>query len=72
VVQYWGDACHDLPVTPMPIVVRASVADARASGATTLDIGISTDHGSPNLGLIQFKRAMGCRTEVRTVVALDL
>ena len=72
VVQYWGDACHDLPVTPMPIVVRASVADARASGATTLDIGISTDHGSPNVGLIQFKRAMGCRTEVRTVVALDL
>lgn len=72
VVQYWGDSGHDLPRSPMPFLVEAVVADALARGAQFVDIGISTDHGDPNLGLIQFKRSVGCLSEVRLVLALDL
>lgn len=72
VVQYWGDNAPHLAVSPMPVMVAAVVEHGLHTGASVLDIGISTDHGEPNLGLIQFKRAFGCSTELRTTMALDL
>ena len=71
-VQYWGDHGHTLTRSPMPLLVEAVVADAIRTGASMVDIGISTDHGEPNLGLMRFKRAMGCRVEPRLTLALDL
>jgi hypothetical protein len=65
VVQYWGDARHELAHSPMNLLVRDVVAHALATGATVLDLGISTTNGVPNPGLIQFKRSVGARSEVR-------
>lgn len=71
-VQYWGDGGHELERSPMPALVEAVVDHSLRTGARSVDIGISTDHGEPNLGLIRFKRSVGCRAEVRLVLALDL
>jgi predicted N-acyltransferase len=65
VVQYWGDALHELPHSPMALLVRDVVEHALVTGAAFLDLGISTDHGVPNHGLIQFKRSIGAEAEVR-------
>jgi hypothetical protein len=71
VVQYWGDQPGDHPVSPMPLLARGVFAAAAASGADVVDLGISTDQGRPNHGLIQFKRSIGAQTEVRMQLALD-
>ena len=71
-VQYWGDAHHGLPLSPMNLLVRAVVEHALASGSETVDIGISSEHGVPNHGLIQFKRAVGCLIEPRYVLRAPL
>lgn len=68
VVQYWGDALHDLAVSPMNLLVRAAVEHALAAGTTLLDIGISSEDGVTNAGLVQFKRTIGCDIEPRFVL----
>lgn len=72
VVQYWGDAKHSLPNSPMNFLVREVVHHALETGCRFLDLGISTDHGEPNHGLIQFKRSVGARAETRLELALDI
>ena len=72
VVQYWGDASHDLPASPMPALVATVVDHAVGTGARTIDVGIATDEGQPNLGLMQFKRTMGAAAEPRLIVAADV
>jgi Acetyltransferase (GNAT) domain len=64
-VQYWGDAGHDLAVSPMNHLVATVVEHGLAAGTRTIDIGISSEHGVPNHGLIQFKRSVGCLIEPR-------
>lgn len=64
-VQYWGDSAHALPQSPMNLLVHAVVEHSIASGAATVDIGISSEDGVPNHGLIQFKRSVGCQIEPR-------
>jgi hypothetical protein len=72
VVQYWGDLPGQHPVSPMPLLAAEVFAAARAAGADVLDLGISTDGGRPNHGLIQFKRSVGAQTEVRMELSLDV
>jgi hypothetical protein len=66
-VQYWGDAGHDLSHSPMHLLVHAVVEHALASGADAVDVGISSEDGVANHGLIQFKRSVGCAIEPRYV-----
>lgn len=42
-------------------VVDRSLAD----GVTLLDLGISSEQGRPNHGLIQFKQSIGARPSLR-------
>lgn len=65
VVQFWGDAHHQLPTSPMNFLVQAVVDHGLTTGCDFLDLGISTDHGQPNHGLIQFKRSIGASSEIR-------
>ena len=67
-VQYWGDAHHELPLSPMNRLVSTVVEHALAAGTETVDIGISSEDGVANHGLIQFKRSVGCAIEPRYVV----
>lgn len=68
VVQYWGDAAHELAVSPMNLLVQGVVDHALASGSRTVDIGISSEDGVTNSGLVQFKRTVGCAIEPRLVL----
>jgi hypothetical protein len=68
-VQYWGDANHSLPVSPMNRLVHLVVDHCLAAGARAVDIGISSEDGAPNHGLIQFKRSVGCQVETRLELA---
>ncbi|WP_372790162.1 GNAT family N-acetyltransferase [Paraconexibacter sp.] len=73
-VVAWGDAGHDLPRSPMPVLVLRLVERAIAEGLRALDLGTSTlpdpsGRRVPNDGLVQFKRILGARAELRPVLA---
>jgi len=70
VVQYWGDALHELPTSPMNLLVKLLVEHALAAGTQTIDIGVSSDAGLANQGLVQFKRSVGCTLETRLELVL--
>ena len=72
VVQYWGDAFHELPVSPMGALIDRVVTHVDDTGGRSMDIGISTDHGWPNLGLMQFKRTFGATAENRLELVGDI
>lgn len=66
VVQFWGDdPAAKLPCSPMNLLVREVVAHSISTGATRLDLGISTEGGEPNGGLCRFKRSIGASAETR-------
>lgn len=65
VVVRWGDHGHQLPHSPMYLLADRVVDLVGREGATRLDLGISTDGGVPNHGLVQFKRAVGADAELR-------
>lgn len=66
VVQFWGDdPAAKLPCSPMNLLVREVVAHSISTGATRLDLGISTEGGEPNGGLCRFKRSIGATAETR-------
>jgi hypothetical protein len=64
-VVYWGDAGHALPRSPMNVLAHALVARSLDEGARSLDIGPSSVDGVPDQGLIQFKRSVGAREDLR-------
>ncbi|PTL59109.1 GNAT family N-acetyltransferase [Paraconexibacter algicola] len=72
-VVAWGDADHDLPASPMPVLALRLVERALDDGLAALDLGTSTlsdgaGHRVPNDGLVQFKRAVGATAELRPVL----
>ena len=64
-VVYWGDAGHELPRSPMNVLAHALVARSLDEGVRSLDIGPSSIDGVPDQGLIQFKRSIGAREDLR-------
>jgi len=64
-VVYWGDAGHALPRSPMNVLAHALVERALGEGVRSLDIGPSSIDGVPDQGLIQFKRSIGAREDLR-------
>lgn len=64
-VVYWGDAGHALPRSPMNVLAHALVARSLGEGVRSLDIGPSSIAGVPDQGLIQFKRSIGAREDLR-------
>ncbi len=65
-VAWWGDAGHERRPSPMKLLALRTVEAALADGARTLDLGPSADeHGVPSPGLIQFKREILGREELR-------
>ncbi len=63
-VEYWGDH-HDLPRSPMNRLAEEVCGRAIEEGIRLLDLGISSVHGEPNHGLIQFKQSIGATAELR-------
>jgi predicted N-acyltransferase len=64
-VVYWGDADHDLPRSPMNLLVYQLVEHAVDERVLSIDVGISSENGTPNQGLIQFKESVLARARLR-------
>jgi hypothetical protein len=67
----WGDAFHELQRSPMNLLAYRLVEASMAGGARFLDLGPSTEKdGSPNAGLVQFKRSVLGEASIRPVFEL--
>ena len=64
-VAAWGDADHDLAHSPMNLVALRLVEDALAARLRLLDLGISSDAGRADDGLVAFKRHVGATSALR-------
>lgn len=61
----WGDAFHQLRRSPMNLLAAHITVWSAGQGARLLDMGRATEDGPPNLGLMQFKRSVMGRPEMR-------
>lgn len=64
-VVAWGDADHELPRSPMNVLVHQLMAQELGDGVLTVDLGISSVDGAPDQGLIQFKESVGAKSSLR-------
>lgn len=67
-VQAWGSEPGLTNPSPMNALAAGVVAHSIATGARTLDLGISSSNGVIDAGLARFKRSVGAQSEVRMVV----
>jgi len=69
----WGDAEHDLPRSPMDLLAHLLVTRSVAAGVRLLDLGPSSEKdGTPNTGLLAFKRSVGAVPGTRKVLEVAL
>jgi hypothetical protein len=67
----WGDAFHELQRSPMNLLAYRLIEASMESGARFLDLGPSTEKdGSPNAGVVQFKRSVLGDAAIRPVFEL--
>jgi hypothetical protein len=71
-VFYWGERQEFRKESPVTLLANGLVTYARARGVSVLDIGVSTEHSAPNVGLIAFKESLGCRESSRRIYTLDV
>jgi GNAT acetyltransferase-like protein len=73
-VYAWGDAGHDLPRSPMNVLVARLVERALAEGVEVIDAGTTTTPAQPgaprhvNASVAQFKQSVLARAELRPVL----
>lgn len=72
VVVRWGDSDHDLPYSPMYLLAGEVIGLSIKDGVKVIDLGIATEAGKPNPGLVQFKRAIGAAPELRLDLILEM
>ena len=58
-VFYWGERPEFRKESPVTLLADGLVAYAHSRGVSVLDIGVSTEHSAPNVGLIAFKESSG-------------
>ena len=64
----WGDAGHELRHSPMDLLAHLLVTGSVQRGARLLDLGPSSEKdGTPNGGLVNFKRSVGAVPGTRKV-----
>jgi hypothetical protein len=69
----WGDAEHDLQRSPMDLLAHLMTAESLRTGARLFDLGPASEKdGTPNVGLINFKRSVGALPGTRKVFVKTL
>jgi hypothetical protein len=64
----WGDAGHELRHSPMDLLAHLLTTMSVERGARLLDLGPSSEKdGTPNVGLVNFKRSVGAVPGTRKV-----
>lgn len=72
-VVHWADANRVRPGSPMELLASLVLATSRDRGARLVDLGPSRNaDGTLNLGLAEFKRAVGASPGTRKVLTLAL
>lgn len=71
-VIYWGNAPGTDDLRPMNFMAYHVFAHYRQQGKTFIDIGPSTEYSVPNVGLCDFKQAIGCRTSPKISFEIDI
>ncbi len=61
----WGDAHHALRRSPMNLLAYRIVEELIGEGVACLDLGIASEEGRANPGLVQFKRSLLARPSLR-------
>lgn len=72
VVVRWGDRSGDLPFSPMYALAARVVEISLAEGIRWIDLGIASEGGEPNPGLVQFKRSIGAHPELRLDMTYEI
>jgi hypothetical protein len=62
---YPADAVEYQTFSPMIFLIAGTCQYAQAQGYTYLDLGIATDKGVPDFGLIRFKENLGAETSLK-------
>ncbi len=70
-VIYWGDAPEARHLRPMDALPAEVSAFFAAKGYRVLDIGPSSSHGVPALGLCQYKERVGCRLSPKPTFIIE-
>lgn len=68
-VIYWGDLATHRAERPMALLSVELLATYKQSGKRFLDIGPSSERGIVNLGLANFKTAIGCSSGLKFTLA---
>lgn len=72
-VVHWADHGHDLVRSPMDLLAHLVTERARQDGVRLLDLGpASAKDGSPDPGLVAFKRSVGAVPGTRWTFRADL
>ncbi len=69
---YPADNEHYLNYSPMVMLTVELYNLARREGYCMLDLGIATENGKPNYGLMRFKRNLGAQASLRLTFEKDL
>ncbi len=70
-VFYWGDSEGVQDYSPVVLLAADIYAHCQQAGIHLLDTGIATEAGTPNYGLMRFKRSLGFRESLKLVLAKD-
>lgn len=70
-VIYWGDTLEARSLHPMTLLATEVMDACREAGATTFDIGPSSERGEVAAGLCRFKESLGCTATVKPTFTLD-
>lgn len=71
-VVYWGDIPDAGQYKPINYLSFNLLQYYKKLGFEILDIGISTEHGTPNYGLCSFKESLGCVASSKFLVRKEL
>ncbi len=71
-VFYWGDLPEMHAYSPVAFHADNLYRYCQKEKIGILDIGTSTDNCIPNLGLMNFKERLGCKTSLKLVLAKNL
>lgn len=71
-VFYWGDADGMQEYSPVVPLAAAIYAHCQSAGHRLMDVGTSTNHGTPNHGLVRFKRSLGMRESLKLTMTKQM
>jgi hypothetical protein len=71
-VFYWGELPTMKRISPTTFLAARMLDFAKQTGLEIMDLGISTEHSEPNLGLMKYKSHLGSFPSLKLVLEKTL